>query len=74
MSLMDWLVDWPQLRKNPLKLEDISTETSKPKSKEKKILMEQSIQNLQENYKGYRMSNQKGGEERKGQKQYLKQQ
>ena len=36
MSLMDWLVDWPQLRKNPLKLEDISTETSKPKSKEKK--------------------------------------
>ena len=36
MYLMDWLVDWPQLRKNPLKLEDISAETSKPKSKEKK--------------------------------------
>ena len=26
------------------------------------------------NYKGYNMSNQKGGEETKGQKQYLKQQ
>ena len=36
--------------------------------------MEQNIQNLWENYKRYNMSNGKGGgEERKKQKQYLKQ-